>query len=202
MSKTKNIKAAKELAKIRKKATKLKKISDWDIEVNKRIEFGIPISQMPSSIGMAPAAMFKYKDDFETLWRHGSQRIRKGDSKEFADRIKLYRKCISLYTRYTFKQLEDCDGALQVSKTCPMAYFITNNDYEYNGKRMAIYHRIKNAVAEGDYPEKVLQLFKNDSKCRAVFYLYHNALQRFVLIEKDSAKLAIQRAIRNLKNKL
>jgi hypothetical protein len=97
---------------------------------------------------------------------------------------KLSMDSISKYKRYTFSQIRDAGGALQLSRACPFIHIIEKEGIEYRGCKIAIFHRTKNAAQSKGFPAKVLEVFKNDSVCRAVAYIYKNPITRFVMFEK------------------
>lgn len=182
------------------KNSKNKKVkTEWELEIEKRIAFGIPNDEIRTFSGQRlPICSLTYKQDFLDIFTRSRRKLRKaylGDADAQAIQ-NLYKKAAAKYTEYTFQQLEQAGGALELSKTCPYAHAICKNEVEFNDKYMMILYRCKDAVKSPDYPKKVIEVFKNNSKCRAVLYLFYKPLERKVLIEKDRNKIMKQREIK------
>lgn len=152
----------------------------WNTEIEKRKEFGISdeifISHFNSRVKYCG---IKFSRDFESLYFSATA---KGNEKS-----ELKQKCINAvcqYIKYTFTQIKDAGGALQMSKTCPFVQIILKEHIQYKNCGVHVFYRTKGAVDSAIYPLKVNEVFKSDSHCRAVVYSYVNPTVRNVLIEK------------------
>lgn len=174
---------------IKKKLTEsqLKKI--WKEEIKRRIDFGI--SEEVFSFGFTSNVKYcsiKFLRDFETIF-HSYNVIKDikfhpiTHKRDFERRI-LFIDTVNKYKRYTFNQIKNAGGALQLSKVCPFVHIIEQQNIEYKGCKIEIYHRKKDAINSKEYPDKVLDVFKNDSFCRAVAFIYKEPLKRTVFFEK------------------
>jgi hypothetical protein len=167
------------------KNTNTKKVKDpWEEEVKQRIKFGIPSDEMRSFAGVnIPICSLKIVQDYNRIYDVSHTERNRWDKKW----ITLFKKADKKYTEYTFKQLEKANGALELSKTCQYVYPLSKNNVEYEHKSVMIYYRHKNAVQKTDfYPEKVIEVFKKNSRCRAVVFLYLKPLTRKVIVEKNT----------------
>lgn len=160
--------------------SQIKKI--WHTEIVKRKDFGISdeifISHFNSRVKYCA---IKFSRDFESLYFSSTV---KGN-----DKSELKQKCINAvcqYIKYTFNQIKEAGGALQMSKTCPFVQIILKEKIQYKNCRVHVFYRIKGAVNSSIYPEKVNEVFKKDSDCRAVVYSFVEPIIRNVLIEKKS----------------
>ncbi len=156
----------------------------WHTEIEKRKDFGISdeifISQFNSRV---PYCGIKFSRDFENLFFSATA---KGNEKS-----ETKQKCISAvcqYIKYTFTQIKDAGGALQMSKTCPFVQIILKENIQYKSCGLHVFYRIKGAVDSSIYPVKVNEVFKSDSNCRAVVYSYVSPIVRNVLIEKKQKR--------------
>ncbi len=151
----------------------------WEQEMQKRKEFGIS-EEFFYKTQFANLRYFQIKffKDFESLYYLSVS------GHYDKDRNRLLKESVRKYKSYTFSQLKNAGGALQLSLTCPFVYTIVNENFEYNGCKIDIFHRTKNASESNMFPKKVLDIFKKDNKCKAVAFLFKSSLTRCVIIEK------------------
>lgn len=153
----------------------------WKNEVKKRQEFGIAKEIFFNSIGKSYFCAIKFQRDFDSLVHYYNFcKKNKKPSNNDSNVIDAYKK----YVAYTFKQISEAGGTLQLSKTCGFVYSIIRNNIEYKDIKIVIFHRVKDAINSKNYPEKVRALFDQDRKCMGVAFLCNVALTRTVLIEK------------------
>jgi hypothetical protein len=163
--------------------TKLKKQQEkvsWEKEIQNRLDFGISNDFFwKTAYTNLSFSNINYYKDFETLYllANADYTFDKARKKALNDSVKKYKL-------YTFSQLKNSGCALQLSLVCNFVYIIEKYDMSNNNCKIKIYHRIKNASSSNVYPEKVKEIFKKDTKCRAVAYLYKESFTRCVFIEK------------------
>lgn len=160
----------------------MKKNNHWKLEVQKRKNFGISTTNflLPFRKISIPLSSLKTKADFEAL--EFKANLYKQPHYKNNDFYKHYHEQYLKYKHYTFKQLKDFEGVLKLSDTCSFIHIIIKNDIDFNEHKLMIYHRSKQ---NGDfYPEKVKNVFKNNSRCMAVSYLYKKSYVRQTLLEK------------------
>lgn len=157
---------------------------NWKKEVQKRIDFGISNENIWRYSNTTYASIM-FLRDFDSLYNSylAMQSIPYKPHHIDYEKKKLHIDSVKKYTKYVFKQLEDSDGVLQLSKVCGFVKIIVEKNIEYKGCKIEIFHRIKNANKSNIYPKKVIDLFKNNSTCRAVAYKYIVPIERKVIVE-------------------
>jgi len=171
------------------------KISDsyqkklWKKEVEKRKKFGISSETFYGGYGnnYIRFCSLSFKRDFQTLY---SCYVSRKDIKKHSfnthikNNIDLFVDTFLKYKDYTFQQLEEANGALQLSKVCGLVHILEEHKIEYKDKKIEIFYRLKDAATLSCYPEKVKIIFQTDRYCRAVAFLYKEPNHRIVFLEK------------------
>lgn len=156
----------------------------WNQEIQKRKNFGIS-DEFFINNGFIKLyyCSLKYFRDFALLY---SMYVSYKNPKHYGnlEARKLLMDSFIKYKSYTFNQLKEAGGALQLSKVCEFVNVIEQYELKYKSSQIIIFHRIKNAAKSNSYPEKVREVFQNDNKCRAVAFLYKETLTRQVMVEK------------------
>jgi hypothetical protein len=177
---------SKELKKITSKTIKENIRINWNKEIKNRIKFGIPKELIWVHLNIRYCSIM-FLRDFKDLFYHylafKNLKLIPG-TVDFIKR-ENHKIAVKKYTEYVFKQIKDAGGALQLSKVCGFVHVIVEHNVQYKGLMIEIYYREKNASQSKKYPEKVLNLFKNNSTCRAVAFTYNVPICRKVLIEKN-----------------
>lgn len=177
---------SKELVKKRTAKTIKEKIQiNWNKEIKNRIKFGISEELIWRHLNVSYCSIKfvrDFRDLFQTYLGFKNVNLPRG-SVDFIKR-QNHKNAVKKYTEYVFKQIKDAGGVLQLSKVCGFIYVIIEQDLQYKDLKMEIFYREKNASKSKKYPEKVLNLFKNNSTCRAVAFTYNIPICREVLIEK------------------
>lgn len=155
---------------------KVQEDREWRAEVKKRKDFGISEELFFTGHHRAPFYKLRYYGEFEMLFH---AYIHKKQNTHIA-------KAVQKFKQYTFNQIKEAGGALQLSKVCHFAHIISKENLSLRGVKIRIFHRIKNAGQSPLYPNKVKELFQSDKKCRGIAYLYVVPEVRIVMTEKYS----------------
>jgi hypothetical protein len=169
------------------KESQLKKM--WHQEIQRRVDFGISDEIFWQTQNcVVRYCSIKFSRDFDSLYN--SYLVRKGirfnPTTNFRDyeQRRLAIDSVNKYKTYTFSQIKDAGGALQLSLVCPFVHIIVDKEIEYKGCKIEVFYRTKNAAQSSEFPLKVLEVFKNDSRCKAVAYVYRKPTIKFVMFEK------------------
>ena len=170
------------------------KEKEYNDENKKRLDFGISTMMFHPSWGDAkPMFEIRNKQYFEEIYNHSLVKIKEGSKNKYDIEINNFilvcRETVKKYIGYVFQQLSDAGGTLKLSKTCEFVQVMLKFGLGFENKRADIFYREKGAInLTHIYAKSVIDIFKKDSKCRAVVYSYLNTETRQVIFEKSKFK--------------